>query len=54
MTLFVSLFLLFFFQHVENVCLTFQAISFPGLDESEVAHFLCGLQRLNKIAEVQM
>ncbi|XP_051272628.1 hydroxyproline dehydrogenase [Dicentrarchus labrax] len=28
-----------------------EAINFPGLDESEVAHFLCGLQRLNKIAE---
>lgn len=40
-------------QNVDNLCLTFQAISFPGLDESEVAHFLCGLQRLNKIAEVQ-
>ncbi|XP_060951129.1 hydroxyproline dehydrogenase [Limanda limanda] len=28
-----------------------EPISFPGLDESEVAHFLCGLRRLNKIAE---
>ncbi|XP_073345646.1 hydroxyproline dehydrogenase [Pagrus major] len=31
-----------------------EPISFPGLDESEVAHFLCGLQRLNKIAEASV
>lgn len=31
----------------------FQPINFPGLDENEAAHFLCGLQRLNRIAEVQ-
>ncbi|KAF3853548.1 hypothetical protein F7725_014236 [Dissostichus mawsoni] len=28
-------------------------INFPGLDESDVAHFLCSLRRLNQIAEVQ-
>ncbi|KAG8009165.1 Hydroxyproline dehydrogenase [Nibea albiflora] len=28
-----------------------EAISFPGLDESEVTHFLLGLRRLNRIAE---
>ncbi|KAM3860054.1 hydroxyproline dehydrogenase [Diretmus argenteus] len=31
-----------------------QPISFPGLDESETAHFLCGLQRLNRIAEASV
>uniref|UniRef100_A0A3B4VQW5 Proline dehydrogenase n=1 Tax=Seriola dumerili TaxID=41447 RepID=A0A3B4VQW5_SERDU len=31
-----------------------EPINFPGLDESEVAHFLCGLQRLNKIAEASV
>ncbi|XP_024857852.1 hydroxyproline dehydrogenase isoform X2 [Kryptolebias marmoratus] len=28
-----------------------ETISFPGLEEKENAHFLCGLKRLNKIAE---
>uniref|UniRef100_A0A665UIT4 Proline dehydrogenase n=1 Tax=Echeneis naucrates TaxID=173247 RepID=A0A665UIT4_ECHNA len=27
---------------------------FPGLDDSEAAHFLCGLHRLNKIAEASV
>uniref|UniRef100_A0A8C5E8T9 Proline dehydrogenase n=1 Tax=Gouania willdenowi TaxID=441366 RepID=A0A8C5E8T9_GOUWI len=27
------------------------AVDVPGLDESETLHFLCGLQRLNRIAE---
>ncbi|KAM7370818.1 hypothetical protein PAMP_010338 [Pampus punctatissimus] len=31
-----------------------EPINFPGLGESEVAHFLCGLQRLNKIAEASV
>ncbi|XP_054454830.1 hydroxyproline dehydrogenase [Anoplopoma fimbria] len=31
-----------------------EPIKFPGLDEREVAHFLCGLQRLNKIAEASV
>lgn len=31
-----------------------ETISFPGLDEREVAHFLCSLQRLNKIAEASV
>lgn len=31
----------------------FQPVAFSGLDEGEAAHFLCGLRRLNKIAEVQ-
>ncbi|XP_071318294.1 hydroxyproline dehydrogenase [Trachinotus anak] len=31
-----------------------EPINFPGLDESEAAHFLCGLQRLNKIAEASV
>ncbi|XP_059180480.1 hydroxyproline dehydrogenase [Centropristis striata] len=31
-----------------------EQINFPGLDESEVAHFLCSLQRLNKIAEASV
>ncbi|XP_056285370.1 hydroxyproline dehydrogenase isoform X2 [Pseudoliparis swirei] len=31
-----------------------EPIEFPGLNESEVAHFLCGLQRLNKIAEASV
>lgn len=39
---------------ITSVLCLFQPINFPGLDESEVAHFLCSLQRLNKIAEVQM
>ncbi|XP_053197396.1 hydroxyproline dehydrogenase [Scomber japonicus] len=31
-----------------------EPINFPGLDESEAAHFLCGLQRLNRIAEASV
>ncbi|XP_045924991.1 hydroxyproline dehydrogenase [Micropterus dolomieu] len=31
-----------------------EPISFLGLDEREVAHFLCGLQRLNTIAEASV
>lgn len=31
-----------------------EPINFPGLGESEAAHFLCGLQRLNKIAEASV
>ncbi|XP_068439305.1 hydroxyproline dehydrogenase [Clinocottus analis] len=31
-----------------------EPIEFPGLNESEVAHFLCGLQRLNTIAEASV
>ncbi|XP_049916548.1 hydroxyproline dehydrogenase isoform X2 [Epinephelus moara] len=31
-----------------------EQINFPGLNESEVTHFLCGLQRLNKIAEASI
>nr|XP_046232236.1 hydroxyproline dehydrogenase [Scatophagus argus] len=31
-----------------------EPISFPGLDERELAHFFCGLQRLNKIAEASV
>lgn len=31
-----------------------ELISFPGLTEIENTHFLCGLQRLNKVAEVGM
>ncbi|KAF1373923.1 hypothetical protein PFLUV_G00243960 [Perca fluviatilis] len=31
-----------------------ESINFPGLDDREVAHFLCGLQRLNKIAEASV
>ncbi|XP_071395820.1 hydroxyproline dehydrogenase [Centroberyx affinis] len=31
-----------------------EPINFPGLDERETAHFLCGLQRLNKIAEASV
>ncbi|XP_041829500.1 hydroxyproline dehydrogenase isoform X3 [Melanotaenia boesemani] len=31
-----------------------EPISFPGLDEKETAHFWCGLQRLNKIAEASV
>ncbi|XP_034050554.1 hydroxyproline dehydrogenase [Thalassophryne amazonica] len=31
-----------------------EPISFPGLDKGEAAHFLCGLQRLNKIAEASV
>lgn len=30
-----------------------QQINFPGLDESDLAHFLSSLRRLNQIAEVQ-
>lgn len=29
-------------------------VSFPGLDEKETAHLLCGLQRLNRIAEASV
>ncbi|KAM4715394.1 hydroxyproline dehydrogenase [Anableps anableps] len=31
-----------------------ETITFPGLEEKEAAHFLCGLQRLNKIAEASV
>ncbi|XP_074520006.1 hydroxyproline dehydrogenase [Halichoeres trimaculatus] len=31
-----------------------EQIKFPGLDDSEVAHFLCGLRRLSKIAETSV
>lgn len=31
-----------------------EQIKFPGLDESEAAHFLCGLRRLSKIAETSV
>ncbi|XP_067344362.1 hydroxyproline dehydrogenase isoform X3 [Channa argus] len=31
-----------------------EPISFPGLNENEVAHFQCGLKRLNKIAEASV
>ncbi|XP_037610574.1 hydroxyproline dehydrogenase [Sebastes umbrosus] len=31
-----------------------EPINFPGLDESEAAHFLCSLRRLNKIAEASV
>ncbi|XP_043958863.1 hydroxyproline dehydrogenase isoform X1 [Gambusia affinis] len=31
-----------------------EMITFPGLEEKEAAHFLCGLQRLNKIAEASV
>lgn len=31
-----------------------EVITFPGLDENEAAHFLCGLRRLNKIAEASV
>ncbi|KAF7204488.1 hydroxyproline dehydrogenase isoform X1 [Nothobranchius furzeri] len=31
-----------------------QHVSFPGLKENEAAHFLCGLQRLNTIAEASV
>ncbi|XP_034563784.1 hydroxyproline dehydrogenase [Notolabrus celidotus] len=31
-----------------------EPIKFPGLDESEVAHFLCSLRRLNQIAEASV
>ncbi|KAG7507195.1 hydroxyproline dehydrogenase [Solea senegalensis] len=31
-----------------------EMISFPGLNDSELAHFLCGLRRLNKIAEASV
>ncbi|XP_026170631.1 hydroxyproline dehydrogenase isoform X1 [Mastacembelus armatus] len=31
-----------------------EPIRFPDLDENEAAHFLCGLQRLNKIAEASV
>ncbi|XP_068610964.1 hydroxyproline dehydrogenase [Brachionichthys hirsutus] len=31
-----------------------ESISFPGLEESEVSHFLRGLQRLNKVAEASV
>nr|XP_020478970.1 probable proline dehydrogenase 2 [Monopterus albus] len=31
-----------------------EQINFPGLDGNEIAHFLCGLQRLNKIGEASV
>ncbi|KAK1881885.1 Hydroxyproline dehydrogenase [Dissostichus eleginoides] len=31
-----------------------EQINFPGLDESDVAHFLCSLRRLNQIAEASV
>ncbi|XP_029954460.1 hydroxyproline dehydrogenase [Salarias fasciatus] len=31
-----------------------EEVTFPGLDENEAAHFLCGLRRLNKIAEASV
>nr|XP_029134084.1 hydroxyproline dehydrogenase-like isoform X2 [Labrus bergylta] len=31
-----------------------EPVDFPGLDEREAAHFLCGLHRLNKIAEASV
>ncbi|XP_008435023.1 hydroxyproline dehydrogenase isoform X1 [Poecilia reticulata] len=31
-----------------------EMVTFPGLEEKEAAHFLCGLQRLNKIAEASV
>lgn len=31
-----------------------EPVTFPGLDEKEARHFLCGLQRLNKIAEASV
>ncbi|CAJ1080387.1 hydroxyproline dehydrogenase [Xyrichtys novacula] len=31
-----------------------ELIKFPGLDESEVAHFLCSLRRFNRIAEASV
>ncbi|XP_042253873.1 hydroxyproline dehydrogenase [Thunnus maccoyii] len=31
-----------------------EPINFPGLSEGEAAHFLCGLQRLNRIAEASV
>lgn len=31
-----------------------ETVSFPGLDEKEAAHFLCGLKRLNKISEASV
>lgn len=31
-----------------------EAISFPGLDDKENSHLLCGLRRLNKIAEASL
>ncbi|XP_042363516.1 hydroxyproline dehydrogenase [Plectropomus leopardus] len=31
-----------------------ETVNFPGLDKSEVVHFHCGLQRLNKIAEASV
>ncbi|KAK5850792.1 hypothetical protein PBY51_001638 [Eleginops maclovinus] len=31
-----------------------EQIHFPGLNESDVAHFLCGLRRLNQIAEASV
>ncbi|KAM9715971.1 hydroxyproline dehydrogenase isoform 1-T2 [Menidia menidia] len=42
-------------QHPYDLCLLVKAmdgepIIFPGLDEKENAHFVCGMQRLNKIA----
>uniref|UniRef100_A0AAQ5Y7Y7 Proline dehydrogenase n=1 Tax=Amphiprion ocellaris TaxID=80972 RepID=A0AAQ5Y7Y7_AMPOC len=31
-----------------------ETVTFPGLDEKEAAHFLCGLKRLNRISEVSV
>nr|XP_020481985.1 hydroxyproline dehydrogenase-like [Labrus bergylta] len=31
-----------------------EPVDFPGLDEREAAHFLCGLHRLNKISEASV
>ncbi|CAN9509069.1 unnamed protein product [Ophioblennius macclurei] len=31
-----------------------ETVTFPGLDEKETTHFLCGLRRLNKIAEASV
>ncbi|XP_014902443.1 hydroxyproline dehydrogenase [Poecilia latipinna] len=31
-----------------------EMVTFPGLEEKEAAHFLCGLQRLNKVAEASV
>ncbi|XP_028990360.1 hydroxyproline dehydrogenase [Betta splendens] len=31
-----------------------ETVSFPGLEQREASHFLCGLQRLNRIAEASV
>ncbi|XP_035997651.1 hydroxyproline dehydrogenase isoform X2 [Fundulus heteroclitus] len=31
-----------------------ERLTFPGLEEEDAAHFMCGLQRLNKIAEASV